>query len=61
MGEREPAVSVRHLQKTYGPEAAVETIQDSMQSQFPPTAPLLVLAGDAMVFGYLARRFLRWE
>ena len=41
--------------------AAVESIQDSMQGQFPPTAPLLVLAAYAVVFGYLARRFFRWE
>ena len=41
--------------------AAVETIQDSMQGQFPPAVPLLVLAGYAVVFGYLARRFFRWE
>jgi ABC-2 type transport system permease protein len=41
--------------------AAAETIQDSMQGEFPPTVPLLVLAGYALVFGYLARRFFRWE
>ena len=41
--------------------AAVETIQDSMQGQFPPAVPLLVLAGYAVVFGFLARRFFRWE
>jgi ABC-2 type transport system permease protein len=41
--------------------AAVQAIQASMQTGFPPTAPLLVLAGYAVVFGYLARRFFRWE
>ena len=41
--------------------AAVEAIQDSMQTGFPPAAPLLVLAGYALVFGFLARRFFRWE
>lgn len=41
--------------------AAVEAIQDSMQTGFPPAAPLLVLAGYAVVFGLLARRLFRWE
>ena len=41
--------------------AAVEAIQDSMLQGFPPTAPLLILAGYALVFGFLARRFFRWE
>jgi ABC-2 type transport system permease protein len=41
--------------------AAVEAIQDSMRQGFPPTAPLLVLAGYALVLGFLARRFFRWE
>ena len=41
--------------------AAVEAIQDSMQDQFPPAEPLLVLAGYALVFAFIARRFFRWE
>lgn len=41
--------------------AAVEAIQDSMQGQFPPAGPLLVLAGYALVFALIARRFFRWE
>ncbi len=41
--------------------AAVQALQDSMQTGFPPVAPLLVLAAYALVFGYLARRFFRWE
>jgi ABC-2 type transport system permease protein len=41
--------------------AAVQAMQASMQSGFPPAAPLLVLTGYAVVFGYLARRFFRWE
>ena len=41
--------------------AAVQAIQASMQTGFPPAAPLLVLAGYGVVFGYLARRFFRWE
>ncbi len=41
--------------------AAVEAIQDSMQGQFPPAVPLLVLAGYALAFSYLAQRFFRWE
>ena len=41
--------------------AAVQAMQTSMQTGFPPATPLLVLAGYAVVFGYLARRFFRWE
>jgi len=41
--------------------AAVEAIQDSWQGQFPPAEPLLVLAGYALVFALIARRFFRWE
>lgn len=41
--------------------AAVQAIQDSTLQGFPPVAPLLVLAAYAVVFGYLARRFFRWE
>jgi len=41
--------------------AAVQAIQASMLQGFPPVAPLLVLAGYAVLFSYLARRFFRWE
>jgi len=41
--------------------AAVRAIGYSWVGQFPPAQPLLVLAGYALVFGYLARRFFRWE
>jgi ABC-2 type transport system permease protein len=41
--------------------AAVVTIQDSMLQGFPPAAPLLVLLAYALVFGFLAKRFFRWE
>jgi len=41
--------------------AAVQAMQDSMQGQFPPAEPLLVLVGYALVFAFIARRFFRWE
>jgi ABC-2 type transport system permease protein len=41
--------------------AAVQAIQSSMLNGFPPIAPLLVLCGYAVVFGFLAQRFFRWE
>jgi len=41
--------------------AAVQAIQSSMLNGFPSAAPLLVLAGFAVVFAFLARRFFRWE
>jgi len=41
--------------------AAVQAIQSSMLNGFPPAAPLQVMAGYAVVFAFLARRFFRWE
>jgi ABC-2 type transport system permease protein len=41
--------------------AAVQAIGHSWVGQFPPAQPLLVLAGYALVFAYLAKRFFRWE
>jgi ABC-2 type transport system permease protein len=41
--------------------AAVEAIQDSMQAGFPPARPLLVLVAYAVLFGFAARSFFRWE
>ena len=41
--------------------ASVQAMQDSMQGQFPPAEPLLVLAGYALVFALIARRYFRWE
>jgi ABC-2 type transport system permease protein len=41
--------------------AAVQAMQSAMNVGFPPAAPLLVLAAYALVFGYLAKRFFRWE
>ena len=41
--------------------AAVHALQDSMAGTFPSAQLLLVLAGWAVVFGFLAVRFFRWE
>jgi len=41
--------------------AAVVAMQDAMLRQFPPAEPLLVMLAYAPVFGYLAKRFFRWE
>jgi ABC-2 type transport system permease protein len=41
--------------------ATVEAIQASMLTGSPSAAPLLVLAAYALVFGFLSRRFSRWE
>lgn len=41
--------------------AAARAIQASFLQGFPPAAPLLVLAGYAVVFSFLAQRFFRWE
>jgi ABC-2 type transport system permease protein len=42
-------------------DAAVKAIGDSWVGQFPPAQPLLVLVGYSLVFGFLAKRFFRWE
>jgi len=36
-------------------------MQAAMNVGFPPAEPLLVLAAYTLVFGYLAKRFFRWE
>jgi ABC-2 type transport system permease protein len=41
--------------------AAVQAIVYPMFGEFPPTMGLLVLAAYALVFGFLAKRFFRWE
>ena len=41
--------------------AAVKAISDSWVGQFPPAQPLLVLLVYAVVFGFIAKRFFRWE
>jgi ABC-2 type transport system permease protein len=41
--------------------AAVQAISDSWVGQFPPAQPLLVLVAYALVFGFVAKRFFRWE
>lgn len=41
--------------------AAVEALQTALQTGFPPVRSLLVLAAYAVVFGWLAVRFFRWE
>lgn len=41
--------------------AAVQALEDAMFGAFPSAQLLLVLAGWAVVFGFLAMRFFRWE
>jgi ABC-2 type transport system permease protein len=41
--------------------AGVQAIGESWVGQFPPARPLLVLLGYGLVFGFLAKRFFRWE
>jgi len=41
--------------------AAVRALQTSMQGAFPGYAPLLVLAGYALLFGSLAVKQSKWE
>jgi ABC-2 type transport system permease protein len=41
--------------------AAVQAMRTSMQGGFPSAQSLLVMAAYAVVFGYLAVRYFRWE
>jgi ABC-2 type transport system permease protein len=41
--------------------AAVQAMQTSMQGGFPSAQSLLVMVAYAVVFGYLAVRYFRWE
>jgi len=41
--------------------AAVEALQAAMQGGFPPARSLLVLVAYALIFGFLAVRYFRWE
>jgi len=42
-------------------DAGVQAIGDSWVGHFPSAQPLLVLVGYALLFGFLAKRFFRWE
>jgi ABC-2 type transport system permease protein len=55
-----PAV-IQDISKFSPLGAAVQAIGDSWVGQFPPAQPLLVLVAYALVFGFVARRFFRWE
>jgi ABC-2 type transport system permease protein len=41
--------------------AAVQALQNSMQGTFPSAQSLLVMAAYALLFGFLAVRYFRWE
>jgi ABC-2 type transport system permease protein len=41
--------------------AAVQALQQSMEGSFPTTRSLLVMVAYAVVFGFLAVHFFRWE
>jgi ABC-2 type transport system permease protein len=53
--------TLRHVSQCTPVGAAVEALQSSVQGQFPPAAPLLVMIGYALVFGFLAVRTFKWE
>jgi ABC-2 type transport system permease protein len=55
------APALRQLSEWLPLGAAVHAMQSSMQGTFPSAQSLLVLAGWAVVFGFLAVRFFRWE
>jgi ABC-2 type transport system permease protein len=54
-------IAFQHISNYTPLGAAVPAIGDSWAGHFPPAQPLLVLAGYALIFGYLAKRFFRWE
>jgi ABC-2 type transport system permease protein len=58
--ERMPSV-LRQVSEWSPLGAAVRALQTSMHAGFPPAQPLLAMAGWAVVFGFLAVRYFRWE
>jgi len=52
---------LQHISEWSPLGASVRALQDSMQGTFPSAASLLILAGWAVLFGFLAVRFFRWE
>jgi ABC-2 type transport system permease protein len=54
-------VQVRDISTWTPLGAAVQAIQDAMQTGFPPAGELLILVAYAIVAGFLAVRFFRWE
>jgi len=52
---------LRHISDWSPSGASVHALQSSMQGIFPSTQSLLVMVGWAVVFGFLAVRFFRWE
>ncbi len=55
------APALRQISEWLPLGAAVHAMQSSMQGTFPSAQSLLVLAGWAVVFGFLAVRYFRWE
>ncbi len=53
--------ALQHISNYTAHGAAVQAAQDAMEGMFPPTRPLLVMAGWTVVFGLAAWRFFRWE
>ena len=53
-----PTVEITHLRKAYGNVVAVAL---AIAGLFPPATPLLTLAGYTLVFGFIAKRYFRWE
>jgi len=58
--ERMPPV-LQHISEWSPLGASVHALQGSMQGTFPSAQSLQVLVGWAVVFGFLAVRFFRWE
>jgi ABC-2 type transport system permease protein len=55
------APGLRRMSEWLSLGAAVNAMQHSMQGTFPSAQSLLVLVAWALVFGFLAVRFFRWE
>ncbi len=58
--ERMPPV-LQHISEWPPPGASVHALQDSVRGTFPSAQSLLILAGWAVLFGFPAVRFFRWE
>lgn len=52
--------ALQHISHYTALGAAVQAAQGAVQGTFPPTRPLLVMAGWAALFGVAVWRFIRW-
>ncbi|MBV9452428.1 MAG: ABC transporter permease [Streptosporangiaceae bacterium] len=57
----EMPAALRHVSDFTPLGASVQALQSAVEGPFPPASSLLVMAGYALVFGFVAVRTFKWE